>query len=168
MHTLVTGRSGTGKSTICHELQRQKYTAFDGDEVPGLACWIDTRTAEKTIVDYTQPIDREIYKWQWHEATLQALLSQHTDMFLCGSSDNDLDNFNKFDTVFVLDIPPEIQRTRIVNRMEHDYGKLPAMQDIILSEQQEFVAAASRLGAIVINATLRPSEIIKTILGRIA
>jgi adenylate kinase family enzyme len=164
MRTLITGRSGSGKSTICRELQRQDYNAFDGDQIPGLCSWVDPHTDQPAIVDCTKPIEKSTAEWRWDSNVLDAFLDQHSNVFLCGSADNDLSFFDRFDRVFVLTLPSEIQRKRIVNRTEHDYGKPPEMQEIILAEQKDFVAAATQLGAVAIDATGSPAEIISSIL----
>jgi dephospho-CoA kinase len=105
MRVLISGRSGSGKSTICRELQARGLPAFDGDRIA-----------------------------------------------------------SAFDHVFVLNVPPDIQRTRILARTEHDYGKLPAMQDQIITEQRAFVFAASQTDAILLDATQSPAAIVTAVL----
>jgi broad-specificity NMP kinase len=163
MKVLITGRSGTGKSTICRELQRQGYTSIDTDHVDGLSGWFDTKTRQLVQVDYGKPIDRLAIHWNWDKTIFNGLLATSDDLFLCGSADNQFDFHSLFDKIFVLTLPPEIQRQRIINRTEHAYGKLPAMQERILLEQQEFVQEVLARGAIAIDAVPKPSEIVQTI-----
>jgi dephospho-CoA kinase len=168
MRVLITGRSGSGKSTICRELVARGQPAFDGDRISGLADWVDTATGQIVSMDYSRPIDRTRYEWRWSEPVIDAFLHDHNPVFMCGSADNDLACFNKFDRVFVLDLPPELQRTRILGRTEHDYGRLPEMQQQIITEQQAFVSAAAGLGALMLDATQVPEAIVHTILERSA
>lgn len=165
---LITGRSGSGKTTICKELVRQDYHCFDGDQIEGLASWVNPKTGSPVIVDPKLPINPVKEAWNWDASTLSKLLnSQKGDFFLCGSAHNQIDFHHLFNKVFVLVLPAEIQRQRIMERTEHDYGKLPEMQSRILAEQVEFVKEATALGALQIDATKTPKEIIRQILAHI-
>jgi adenylate kinase family enzyme len=163
MKILITGRSGTGKSTVCKVLQQQGHPAFDADRVPGLCAWVDAKTHEPVCINYNQPINRTMTLWYWSETILQDLLASMPNIFLCGGADNDLEFRESFDKIFVLTLPSETQRQRIVDRVEHDYGKLPAMQRLILAEQAEFVQHALQAGAIPLDATRTPAEIVAAI-----
>ncbi len=163
MKVLITGRSGTGKSTICTELQRRGLPAFDGDKVPGLADWTDVR-GNRVYVDYSKPINRGTTLWTWDPKVLIKLLTTTGDIYLCGSADNDLDLLELFDEAVALTLPPNVQRQRILNRIEHDYGKQPGMVTQILAEQQQFVDRALRLGVHVVSAEARPAAIVDKIL----
>lgn len=167
MRVLITGRSGSGKSTICKELKLHGYNSFDSDHVQGLADWIDPRTDNITNVDYTKPIDTAQAEWRWNRSVLTKLLETPGDIFLCGSADNELELHGLFNKVFVLTLPPETQRQRILSRTEHDYGKLPKMQEKILAEQTKFVADAINLGAKPIDASSSPTKIVASILAQI-
>src|SRR6478672_4039839 len=133
---LITSRSGAGKSTVCAELVRRGLPAFDGDDIPGLASWIDRITGQPVKMDYSQPvIDPAKFAWNWNGTTLANLLKDRSQIFICGSADNSEDFFDNFDKVFVLTLDAETQRQRILARTSHGYGKSPAMQDIIIKEQ---------------------------------
>ena len=164
MKVLITGRSGTGKSKVCSELQRRGLPAFDGDKVPGLAAWVDAATGKHVQVDYSKPINRHTTLWKWDSGILHALLASNNDIFLCGSADNDLDFVGLFDKVFVLTLPPNVQRQRILDRTDHDYGKQPGMIAQILEEQQQFVKHALRIGVPTLSAKPKPAVIIDKIL----
>ncbi|MBV9710451.1 MAG: hypothetical protein JO011_06010 [Ktedonobacteraceae bacterium] len=43
---LITGESGTGKSSLATELQKRRYIAYDGDATPGLAYHADHATGK--------------------------------------------------------------------------------------------------------------------------
>ena len=164
---LITGRSGTGKSTICHRLQQLGLPAFDGDEVPGLARWIDVRSGHPIKMDYSNPvIDRKRFHWEWDKTVLMSLLNSHENIFVCGSADNQLELHGLFDRVYALALPPDEQRRRILARTSHDYGKHPEMQDQILLEQQEFITQAVAQGAIAIDATPNVEAIVLNILNK--
>lgn len=167
MHVLITGRSGVGKSTICRELQRQGWPGVDSDRVPELCSWRNPQTNAIVTFDSSQVIDKSEVAWTWDETTLRNLLNEKETIFLCGGADNQLRFHDLFDAVFVLNVSPELQRQRILSRTEHDYGQLPALQDQILKEQDLLVKNASSSGAIILDATPKPEEIVAIILKRV-
>ena len=161
---LITGRSGSGKTRICSELNNQGYQAFDGDRVPGLAGWIDVKTGQSTIVPDYESVEPTVTAWNWDTGVLKQLLSRHSRLLLCGSADNQLEYHELFDQVFILTIPPQEQRRRLLARTEHAYGKSEVMQERIITEQAEFVLQALELGAIAVDATPSPAAIVNKLL----
>lgn len=164
---LIAGRSGTGKSTVCKELIRRGFTAFDSDTITGLASWVDTATGQKINTDYPGHDLVNKSKVTWDETILERLLVQPGDVFICGSANNAFDFMPLFTQTFVLHIDPEEQRRRINNRTEHDYGKDPVVQDGIIEYQQQTVVDARARGAIIINSTPSVEIIVEDILTRI-
>jgi dephospho-CoA kinase len=164
---LVTGRSGTGKSAICRELQNQGYTAYDGDAVPDLAGWENVQTGERIGKQYPGHDHVGKFKWEWDEAVLAKLLDQPGVVFLCGSANNALSFMDRFEKVFVLDIDEEEQRRRINSREEHDYGKDQAVQDSIIAYQKETVALARQHGATIVDANGTVKQVVEDILANI-
>lgn len=167
MHILITGRSGTGKSTISRELKHQGYNSVDIDRVPGLCGWINPENGQSTAIDYTKPLDRNRAEWRWNVGALKQFLADNgnKDTLLCGSAHNQLENHKLFDKVFVLTLPPAIHKQRIMARTEHSYGQAPGMPEKLIGEQAEFVSQAVKQGAITVDATPQPDAIVKTILA---
>ena len=164
---LITGRSGTGKSTVCKELLKRGYVAFDGDSVPGLAGWVDIATGQKVNTDYPGHDHVGKFNWNWDETVLKKLLQDNEDVFLCGSANNAYNFYPLFDTVFVLNLEPDEQRRRINNRVEHDYGKDLAVQDSIIAYQKESVEVARNRGATIVDSMPPVDQIVSDILSRI-
>ena len=163
MKVLITGRSGTGKSTICRQLIDRGFSALDADRVEGFVGWYDLRTRKKVVVDYSKPIDKTKVGWLWQHEAMKALVAKYDDLYLCGSADNQLDFYKYFDNVFVLDLPPETQKQRISQRTEHDYGKHPDMLETIITEQRQLVEKSRELGASIIDAESSPSQLFEII-----
>lgn len=161
---LITGRSGSGKSTIWKELTSRGYTAFDGDKVPGLAGWTDLATGKRIAEDY--PGDDHIGKfhWDWDKPVLTSLLSQPGDIFLCGNADNATKFYKLFDKVFILTLDEAEQRRRIMARPEHDYGKHPEVQNEVIRAQHLLVQEALSLGAVAVDAAPEVGIIVDAIL----
>ena len=150
---LISGRSGTGKSTVYKELIRRGFIAYDSDTVPGLASWVDIATERKINKDYPGHDQVDKFKVKWDEETLKELLNQPDTVFICGSANNAFDFMPLFTKTFVLDLDAAEQRRRINNRTEHDYGKDSGVQDGIIAYQKETVAHAREFGAIIIDAS---------------
>jgi dephospho-CoA kinase len=105
---LLTGMSGTGKSTAIDALAARGYTALDLDE-PG---WSQTTT------------DGD---WQWREDEVEALLSR-TDgefLFVSGCSENQGRFYPRFDAVILLSAPTPLIVERLRTRTNNPYGKHP-------------------------------------------
>lgn len=164
---LITGRSGTGKSAICRELQKRGLLAFDGDAVPNLAGWQNTQTNERIGKIYPGHDHVGKFNWTWDDQVLVQTLNHSDDVFLCGSANNALSFMDLFDKLFVLDIVADEQRRRINTRQEHDYGKDVAVQDSIITYQRETVELAKRKGATIIDASPDVSTVVDAILGQL-
>lgn len=161
---LITGRSGSGKSTIAKGFQARGLPCIDSDKVPGLVRWEDIATGEAISVDPTGYVDYDKVGWNWSEQSLVKLLGEHPLLFLCGSASNQISFHNLFTKVFVLTLRPETQTQRILDRPHNPYGKHPEMLAEILADQKEFVVQAQRLGAISIDAEQSVDVIIEEIL----
>ena len=158
MRCLVTGRAGSGKSSINAGLHDRGFRALDTDKVPGLARWEDTKTREPVYVDPSKFVDYSRVGWNWQEEVLRTLLASERELFLCGSASNQLDFHPLFDKVFVLTLDPDTQLERLKSRPD-EYGKDSAQQAEIVTEQAVFVEDAVRLGAIAIDNT-RPVKMV--------
>ena len=95
---LIDGGSGTGKTTVCDELQRRGYQAIHGDrELRG-----DPKSGEaaggRASDRHLPPI--------WDVAKVRALLANQGEAvtFLCGGSRNSSEFIDLLDGVFVLEV----------------------------------------------------------------
>jgi adenylate kinase family enzyme len=104
---LVTGMSGTGKSTALAELGRRGFDVVDTDE-PGWSVWSD---AEDGYV--------------WHEAQIADLLAKprETTLFVSGTVSNQGRFYDEFDADVLLSAPTEVLLERIAGQMTNAYGK---------------------------------------------
>jgi dephospho-CoA kinase len=161
---LITGRGGSGKSTIAQELLRRQYTCFDADDVAGLARWEDLSTGLSVNVDHNGYVDYSRVGWNWNETTLSKLLNHNSDMFLCGSASNQLQFHSRFDKVFVLILSEAVQAKRLLSRTDNGYGKHPDTLKEILHAQQTFVRQALDMGATAIDAEQSVERIVDDIL----
>jgi dephospho-CoA kinase len=106
---LITGMSGTGKSTVIEELRARGYRAVDMDE-PGWS-------------EYAGDGD-----WIWHEDRVQELLSSLEDgdvLFISGCASNQGKFYPQLDEVILFSAPTEIIVERLKTRTNNPYGKDP-------------------------------------------
>jgi adenylylsulfate kinase-like enzyme len=97
---LITGMSGTGKSTVIAALVARGYTAIDAD-YGGLSEVIAVPDDVRTGLDPG-------HDWVWREDRIHALLS--TDdadvLFLAGCAPNQGAFYPQFDHIILLSAPP--------------------------------------------------------------
>ena len=116
---LLTGMSGTGKSTVIKELAARGYTAVDTDD-DGLSELVSVPDDELTGLDPGQD-------WVWREDRIQDLLStDDTDvLFLSGCSPNQGKFYPQFDHVVLLTAPAPVIAARLTTRTNNPYGQRP-------------------------------------------
>lgn len=133
---LIEGVSGTGKTSVCHELRRRGYHALNGDR--DLAYRGDPKTGE--------PVDRPVHDsdaariaWVhahqvWDVDKVKSVVAdQNVAMsFFCGGSRNFSCFIDLFDGVFVLDIDRDTLIQRLAARPEDEFGGRPVERDLIL------------------------------------
>lgn len=164
---LITGRGGTGKSTICLELKRRGYPAFDADKVTGLCRWEDRKTGEPIEVDPSVYIDFTKIAWAWQDVVLQKLFYSHPDLILCGSASNQEDYYSRFNGIFVLTLDKQTHDFRLRSR-DREYGKHPKMRNQLVERQQIFAKnLISENGAIAVDATQSIEKVADDILRHI-
>ncbi len=133
----ITGSPGAGKSSVVKKLQDRGYTAHDTDSLEGV-----TRLEDKKgnhMPWPTGPIDWNIYEWNWSVSAIKKLLDSAEDVFLGGVANNQSDFYDDFDKIFVLYIPPDVLRHRLLSRTEKDYGKDPVQlaEELAYKEERE-------------------------------
>lgn len=112
---LIEGLSGTGKTSVCNELQRRGYRAVHGDRE--LAYVGDPETGE--------PRDDPAHEHHvWHVDTVKTLVADRADpaTFFCGGSRNFSTFIDLFDGVFVLDVDLDTLNRRLDERPDDEWG----------------------------------------------
>ena len=154
---LVEGVSGTGKTSVCRELNRRGYHAVDGDR--DLAYQGDPETGEAT--------DTAMHEHHiWDVSRVQALVAeQHEPVtFFCGGSRNFLRFIDLFDEVFVLAVDLDTLHRRLDQRPLGEWGSKTSERDLIvrLHRTKEDIPSAG----VVIDATPPLAVVVDEILGR--
>ena len=115
MRVLITGMSGTGKSSALAELERRGYRVVDTDSRE----WSEWNGEE----------------WLWREGRMAELLAQdgRGPLFVSGCMSNQGKFYDRFDAVVLLSGPADVILERIDARTTNDYGKTPRERDLILT-----------------------------------
>lgn len=126
---LVTGISGTGKSSALAELGRRGYRVVDTDD-PG---WREYR-------EYGEPSD-ELHRgeWLWVEERITGLLDSDDgrSLFIGGGARNQSKFYDRFDAVVLLSAPADVMLDRVARRTTNDYGKTALERAEILADIAE-------------------------------
>jgi shikimate kinase len=123
---LVTGMSGTGKSSVLAELRRRRYRVVDTDD-PG---WREYRED----VESSDELRRG--EWLWVEERITALLDSDDgrSLFVQGCVRNQSRFYDRFDAVVLLSAPADVILDRIARRTTNDYGKSPVERAMVLED----------------------------------
>ena len=123
---LVTGVSGTGKSSALAELGRRGYRVVDTDE-PGWRVY-------REHVDSSDELQRG--EWLWVEERMTRLLDTDDvrSLFVEGCSANQSRFYERFNAVVLLSAPTDVILGRVARRTTNDYGKTRLEQAMILDD----------------------------------
>lgn len=126
---LVEGVSGTGKTSVCRELQRRGYHAINGDRELGYQG--DPETGEPT-----DGIRHEHHIW--HIGKVRSLVADQGNAvtFFCGGSRNFSKFIDLFDGVFVLEVGLETLNRRLDERPDDEWGGKQSERDLIVRLHQ--------------------------------
>ncbi len=107
---LVTGMSGTGKSTVISRLAARGYKAVDAD-CDEFSEWVEVIGDVDASVS---PVDGN-RDWVWRADRIQALLStEDTDvLFVSGCAENMPKFFPQFDLIVLLSAPASVIMKRL-------------------------------------------------------
>ena len=116
---LITGMSGTGKSTALRALAARGHRTVD----------TDTDRWSRWVTEPTGSPD-----WIWREQAMTNLLTGHGvgSLFVAGCKSNQGEFYPLFDHVVLLSAPAEVLLARIAARTDNPYGKSPAERAAVL------------------------------------
>ncbi|KTR94255.1 ATP-binding protein [Microbacterium testaceum] len=103
---LITGMSGTGKSTVLAELARRGYRTVDTDDDG----WTDGNGGP------------------WDEARMAELLTTESTVVVSGTVENQGRFYDRFQHVVLLSAPVDVLIARVRSRTNNPYGHSPEQQ----------------------------------------
>ena len=122
IRVLITGMSGTGKSTVLAGLGRRGHRVIDTD----YAGW----SAGAVSADGSRA------EQLWREDRMSALLAEDGDgsLFVSGCASNQGKFYDRFDAVVLLSLPAGMLLDRLATRVTNPFGKDPAERGRILRD----------------------------------
>lgn len=117
----ITGRQGSGKTSVIRELQRRGCTAYNTDELPDTTRLQHRRSGKFIDWPETGEVDWDNYAWNWQETELRHLLESDDPVFIGAVVSNQDQFLHLFDKVFALIISSTEQRRRL-GMHEHGYS----------------------------------------------
>jgi dephospho-CoA kinase len=143
---LLTGMSGTGKSSVVQALAARGYKAVDTDDG-----WCELL-----------PDGRQ----RWREDAIEQLLAfEDADMlFVAGCEENQVRFHPRFDLIILLSAPAEILAGRLVSRTGNPYGKAPGELDRIFDDLRTVEPLLRKAADYEIRTTMPLNDVVTAVL----
>jgi RNase adaptor protein for sRNA GlmZ degradation len=163
---LITGVSGSGKSSVAEALEVRGYAAIDAD-ISTYSHWVDRQTGQSYS---SRPVEIEWvgrFDWLWKEKEMETVLrhGENHNQFICGTSVNQSLFYPFFNTIFLLSVVDETIVHRLQTRTNNHFGKREGDIERALDWKQGFESDIKRQGAIVIDASEPLQEVLNQILS---
>jgi dephospho-CoA kinase len=143
---LLTGMSGTGKSSVVRALTARGYRAVDTDDG-----WCEPA-----------PGGRQ----RWREDAIEALLAREDTgvLFVAGCEENQVRFHPQFDHVILLSTPAETLIERLAARTGNPYGKTAEELDQVLEDLRTVEPRLRRVAHHEVRTTMPLDEVVATVL----
>jgi shikimate kinase len=158
---LLTGMSGSGKSTVISGLAARGYRAVDADE-DGLS--------ELVRVPETEPTGPGPgLDWVWREDRIHELLDSDEPggLFLGGCAPNQGRFYSRFDHIVLLTAPPAVLARRLATRTTNPFGKRPDERARALGLIELIEPRLRRAADLEVDTTLPLDETIDLVLRHV-
>jgi GNAT superfamily N-acetyltransferase/dephospho-CoA kinase len=144
---LLTGMSGTGRSTIVRELVARGYKAIDADD------------------GWTEPLPDGSQRWR-EDAIGELLDAEDAEvLFLAGCEENQVAFLPRFDEVILLSAPRETLMQRLDTRPDNPFGKRPGERERILRDLENVEPGLRAIADHEIRTTASLEDIVRSILA---
>lgn len=164
---LVSGLSGTGKSTVYRRLRELGFDAWGFDEDrfgerlhrgSGLPVSFPT---DRHDSDGSVDLEFTVHHDKIHEL---AQGSAGRTVFLCGGASHEFTFWQLLDLVIYLTVDDETLRRRLANRADNGYGKTADELAGILKCNQNFEGIYRERGAVIIDAARPIDEVVTDVI----
>lgn len=150
---LITGMSGTGKSSVVLRLRELGYRAVDMDD--GWPALVELVTDADGQPD-----------WIWREDVVEeALSSDHDVVFIAGAATNQPRFYPRFDHIVLLSAPADVTMERLRTRTTNPYGKRPEELALALHYKRTVEPAMRRSATIEIDTTAPLDDVVARIVS---
>lgn len=143
---LLTGMSGTGKSSVVRELTARGYKAIDTDE------------------GWCQPLPWGLQKWR-EDAIAELLATEDADiLFVAGCEENQVQFHSQFDHIILLSAPAETLTERLAVRTANPYGKAPEELSRILDDLHNVEPLLRQVADHEVRTTMPLNDVVAAVL----
>ncbi len=143
---LLTGMSGTGKSSVIRALAARGYKAIDTDD------------------GWSRPLPDGRQQWR-EEAIAQLLATEDTRvLFVAGCEENQVQFHPQFDIIILLSAPPETLLDRLAARTGNPYGKAPGDLSRVLADLRDVEPLLRQVAHHEVRTTMPPDDVVMAIL----
>jgi dephospho-CoA kinase len=145
---LITGMSGTGKSTALRVLAARGHRIVD----------TDTDRWSRWVTEPDGSAD-----WIWREQAMTDLLTGHDagNLFVAGCRSNQGAFYPLFDHVVLLSAPAPVLLARIAARTDNPYGKSPAERAAVLDHLEHVEPLLRATATAEIDASAPVEEVVQ-------
>jgi dephospho-CoA kinase len=157
---LITGRPGSGKTTVINELKRRGFQAYNTDDMPDVTR-LEEQTTGKAVRWPDGPVDWDRFIWNWQDEGIRNLLFTDGDVFIGAIVGNQQMYYSLFDKVFALTLTTET----LANRLNtHSHPRTPAEKERALNLHNTKQERFQEQGLILISSEHPVAEIVDRIL----
>ena len=159
---LITGRPGSGKTTVIESLKQRGFQAFNTDDMPEITKLEEQETG-KPVPWPEGVVNWKKYIWNWQEAGLRNLLQSESDIFIGAIVGNQQKFYPLFDKIFALTISAETLQKRLDS---HAHLRTAQEKEQAIAVHYNKQARFEKQGLVLIPADRSVDEIIDDILAR--
>ena len=143
---LLTGMSGTGKSSVVRALAARGYKAVDTDD------------------GWCEPVTDGRQRWR-EDAIDELLATEDANMlFVAGCEENQVRFHPRFDLIILLSAPARTLMERLSSRTTNSYGKAPGELDRVLDDLQAVEPLLRNAAHHEVQTTMPLSDVVAAVL----